>query len=423
MNSGDVQEFVNLMLELLCEVKSLDLDSTQLNPIPPLNPRYENPPKEYLPARLILYNIVNKIQELNSGMFAEHILAVELLYRTIVILIYQDSDERESEDMCRKKIIELLNYKSSRNVDIPIVSLQVGDEPFVFGPVTFHTMNEEDLSSEWGSRVVQYLDSHSSALSYGRVNAKGDSWIAFDTAYKQVDQGLLILKGIGFPIVAHKINQVDLIDKYRLWQNTIFRTHRPQENYRIDPTSGITTKIGPVLSKYNLDRDILSSISSENLQKIKKIAENNNGFQPVGRIEVKIFRGLSWLGEATKDDLLGARYAKITFALESLIGGESNEEKLSTRGITATLASRAAFLVSDDKEERLEVDNKVRRYYGLRSKLVHGESVEILPEDFENFGRLVRRIAWGLLKRIDQFNTVDDIQGWVKEQSYSNVED
>ena len=109
--------------------------------------------------------------------------------------------------------------------------------------------------------------------------------------------------------------------------------------------------------------------------------------------------------------------------METLIGGESNDEDLKVRGITAMLAERAAFITGIDINDRLAIDKGVRKYYGKRSTLVHGGKAEISLDDVDGFGELVRRLALGLLEKIDELeNEISDVKQlaeWIRIQKYT----
>ena len=146
---------------------------------------------------------------------------------------------------------------------------------------------------------------------------------------------------------------------------------------------------------------------------------SKDGDTTITEMQRKFLSGLRWIGEGTKPDTLAARYLKISTALEYLIGGESSIEYLTTRGITATLAERAAFLIGKDKDQRISIDRAVKKYYGLRSKIVHGNRDAVDQSDFLEFGLLVRQIALTLCQKVSSFSGVDDLQKWVIEQRYA----
>ena len=132
----------------------------------------------------------------------------------------------------------------------------------------------------------------------------------------------------------------------------------------------------------------------------------------------KFISGLRWTGEATKPDILSARFTKLAVALESFIGGDSNVAYLSTRGITATLAERAAFLIGGSIEEKLAIHKKVAALYGKRSKIVHGSSDDLEFKDLKEFSEIIRLVIFSYFNKLDDFNSIDDFQRWILNQRY-----
>jgi len=114
---------------------------------------------------------------------------------------------------------------------------------------------------------------------------------------------------------------------------------------------------------------------------------------------------------------------KISFALETLIGGEPQAEELKVRGVTAMLAERAAFIAGENLGDRLAIDKDIRRYYGIRGNIVHGGKGDVSLDDIDGFGQLIRRLALALLAKLnelgDKISDVEKLEKWVKEQKYT----
>ena len=100
--------------------------------------------------------------------------------------------------------------------------------------------------------------------------------------------------------------------------------------------------------------------------------------------------------------------------------GESAKE-LKVRGITAMLAERAAFLVGGGPADKSDVNKAIRKYYGIRGGIFHGDEEDISFDDIDGFGQLVRRIAIALLEKLndlgDEIRNVEQLEGWVREKS------
>ena len=418
MNRKQVTDkLVDLLFLLSTELQSIE--GANRENLWPLLPD-QQVTEDYEKAREIMDEVFAIVKDQNGEMLSDDTILTHLLFNVSAIRLDIQVSDNELEETARREIRSLLDYEGQRDVDVPLVSLEVGEQPIQFGPVQFRPISEEDRDSDWWLRVKSSLGDMTNTifLSYARVNVPGDAHRAIYYARDLAHEGLQILRGIGFPITSEDVNQIGILNEYPLWQNVPYRLTTLTETTRVDSQSPQVTTTGPFRTPYHLVRDILSAIDKDRLRLlIALLAEH--GFQPQEEMPAKLISGLRWLGDATKPDSLGARFAKLTFSLESLIGGEATEELLTTRGLTATLAERAAFLVSGDYDRRIEVDRDIRRYYKKRSDIVHGREAEVAPEDLEGFGTLVKEIAWSLLDRIDQFRSVNDLQYWVKVRKYA----
>lgn len=410
------EELVDLLFSLSTELQSIDGANRQsLWPIlPDQKVKYG-----YEKARDLLDEIYAIVKSQNGSMLSDDTIHTKMLFNVAAIRLDIQIPDDELEEAARRNIRELLDYRGNREVDVPLVSLEVGEQPIEFGPVQFRPILDDDRNSEWWRRAKSSLGQLTDTvfLSFARTNVIGDAHGAVYYARDQVHEGLQILRGIGFPITAEDVNQIGILNEYPLWQNVPYRLGTPTETTRVDAQSPLVTTIGPFQTPYHLTNDLLSAINQDRLQLLMAML-SNHGFQPKEEMPKKLISGLRWLGDATKPDSLGARFAKLTFSLESLIGGEATEERLTTRGLIATLAESAAFLVSKDFDRRIKVDREIRHYYKKRSAIVHGKKVEVTPEELEGFGSLVKEIAWSLLDRMDQFRSLNDLQNWVKVQKY-----
>ena len=418
INSQAISSLVDLVVKYKEEIESLNLGLKELTHIPQLQPYLKKTDEKFLEAFNLQGKIIERINKLNPGMLTDQIIVSQILYNTITELIHTKAKKSEAIDEIRKIVSNLTNYDSLRRIDIPIILLKVL-EPYKFGPITFYPFTEEDIKSEWGAKIINSVDSiFISSMCYASVDAPGDHYFAMSYAYNKVSDGLNILKGLGLPITDKYTTQVAIMDNKPSVGNLYFRLSKPEENIKIDPYSGITTQVDGPITAYNLKKDILSNIEVQKLGKIEDIVSTDNYFSPTNRIHAKLIRGFEWLGEATRNDTLEGRFAKIAFSVEALIGGESRRD-LFTRSIGATLAERSAFLVGETLDERLDIDKQIRSLYGKRSDIVHGKKSNIIPSELNQFGEIVRRVGWGLIDNMENFTKVEELDSWVRKQSYS----
>jgi len=412
---------INRITELLLQLSAVleKIEGVDPNDLWQLHPDREakEPFKE---AKALMDEIITRVKKLNPEMLSDETILTQLLYEVATYPLQISISEKELEKIAIDKVNRLINFRSMRNVDIPIVLLDVGDHPFKMGPVTFYPISEEDKLSDWWERIKSNLNSNTDFLikSYARVYVPGDISRAIDAALRYVRETILLIRGIGYPITTYEKPEFGIINDFSYTKSIYFRLDQPDETVRIDYPSKFVEYVGPFIHSYRITEDILSNIPSERLNAFQS-AYNNVLYSKSNQMQLKIISGFRWLGEATKSDPIDVRYVKLALSLEAFIGGDVNDETLTSKGITAMLAERAAFLLGKDLTSRKDFDRTIRKYYKLRSDIAHGRSTNINGLDFENFGKLVREIGFTLVDRINKVSSVDDLQNWVVEQRYS----
>jgi hypothetical protein len=370
-------------------------------------------------ARGLIDNVVKTIAKKNP-LVSEHLIVTKIVYHTIGHALWYPKDVDDIYTFVEHSIRDLLEYKAHREVDVPVIYLGPGTSPLRFGLITFYRFTTEDRATQWwdsikslvGEKDENYVDS------YARVIGLGDHQTALDNADKLVDEMLTIMRAVGFPITTKPQLQFGVVNDHPPSQVRPYRIGQPIENRRLEGPVSLSWRVGPGVFVYDIQRDLLSKIDSITLQKLQELIESDF-LEPRTETKKKFFLGIRWLGEATKPDTIEGRFVKLAFALEALVGGEPKQETLSARGLTATLAERSAFLVGKTPDERQEIHKEIYTYYGIRSGIVHGGAKQVSDEHIIAFASLVRKVAWALLDRINEFPDVDSLQKWVHVQRYS----
>ena len=137
-------------------------------------------------------------------------------------------------------------------------------------------------------------------------------------------------------------------------------------------------------------------------------------------IETKVRQALSWLGDSTFPADNPSKFAKLSIAFETAVGGApSRDDQLREIGITQMLAERTAFLLGKDQAERIEWHRAVTKLYGSRSKVMHGDTDPITDDELAKWAYLVWIAVRALLNRVSEFSTVEQFESWVRGQRYS----
>jgi len=317
--------------------------------------------------------------------------------------LYNENLLTEAKQLLKK----LIEFEAWQNVDIPIANLWLEGEPAKLGEVVFMVITEEELE-QWKKGGL-WSELAPEAHVAARVRAPGDQQKALLYTRTKVSQILDVFRAFCFPFGHHSDTWlVGIVGEIISSASTPMRINNKR----------FVTQVGPGITLVELRKSILSKLEQPQWELINKLILKTN----YSDMENKLLDGIHWLSESTKPDTNNSKFIKISVALETLVGGEPQDEELKVRGITAMLAERAAFIAGKDLDDRLAIDKDIRTYYGKRSKITHGGSEVVSLDNIDEFGKLIRRLALALLGKLDELggtlSDVNKLERWVKEQKY-----
>lgn len=130
------------------------------------------------------------------------------------------------------------------------------------------------------------------------------------------------------------------------------------------------------------------------------------------------------IGESMKSHDIKNSIIHSCIAFETLFS--FNEESLFQKSISDKLADTLVFIVSKDKESRIKTSSDIKKFYSLRSALVHGASKN-LNNEYMSVNILLSAAINALLnnKRFQDIERIDELYNMVKEAQYSykNIEE
>lgn len=376
--------------------------------------------------KLTYEEMVSKIEKKNPNMLSQKIINRDLLDGLIGSYIFHSFtpvNEQGIRTEIENLLINFYSYDVKREIEIPLINMSVSREPIKFGGVEFISITEDYKKKNpklWEKIKKIYPDREiDSVQTIARIICIGDDFISLQNAELQIHKTLNVIRGIGFPIDGEDRTQIGVLGEFSNYSNQIFLRKKPTGNLSLNNYSGTTTKIGPNIRTYHLQNELLNIEDFSIISKVSEMLLEKSGQDNKNNLRTKAINGLLWIGESTKPDLLSSRYMKLAIAFETLISGESKDNNLVNTGITAALAERGAFLLEDDFGKRREIHNKITYLYGKRSKIVHDGSSDISVVDYMEFGILVRKIAFSLVKKLDKLKSFEDLANWVMDQRYS----
>jgi len=358
-------------------------------------------------ARL-MEDISQAVLKLNPGMLSTASVEREVMHPIARRVAWTTGTNPQAADIAFERellarLCDLVMLDKHRHVDVPVYYLLVEHVTQV-GPVTLYPIENNDPMLD---TPFIHADEKSLIHAYARVTSPGDDNTAMQHCLLSVRQALSIIRGVAAPYLARYPIRADF-DAMGCVAGPVRATYR----FAGQETPLILTAVLALPSK--LWGEILAFIGEPLATALLDAARG--GFAQKG-MKGKILSAFRWLGEAVKPDPVQGRFAKAALALETAVGGES--ERLTARGITAMLAERAAFLLGEKLEERCQVDEQVRRLYGKRSALFHGDNPNISEDDVQDLVLLAWRVSVTLLERLAEFPRVDSLDEWVVKQRYS----
>jgi biotin operon repressor len=355
-------------------------------------------------AQILMEKIVQIVINQNSQV-SPRIIYDRVIYNLLQLAIWHPKDYPDFPAAARNEIQILFEYEASRIIDIPLVYLMAEDPPVKFGKIAIYNVTEEDRNHRWWEKVLASGGENRSVLAYARVVSQGDLQRSLENARTEVNDMMNILRAIGFPITIKPKNQFGLLNEYSTL-SIPYRIDVPIENYKLEFPVQLSTTVS-MLRTYEIGSDILCQIPALTLTRLNKLIVENYP-NPLSDLKRKFFIGLNWLGEATKPDAVSARFVKLSFSLEGLIGGETGN----SRDTKTILAKRCAIITEKNLKEQKNLYNEILKYYKIRSEIVHGADIRITEKDFSSFGKYVRKLVWSLLEIIDEFQNIRELHHW-----------
>lgn len=129
----------------------------------------------------------------------------------------------------------------------------------------------------------------------------------------------------------------------------------------------------------------------------------------------RVVLALDWLFESRQEPVLPAALVKTSIALESLLIFSESEP------LARSLSERAAFILSSDAHTRKEVSRIVKRFYGVRSGVVHGsrkKAKKLTPSLVEGIDRLTVLLCLIIASNSDKWDSTNSLRDWCEYERW-----
>ncbi|MHB1417707.1 MAG: hypothetical protein ACYC1C_20865, partial [Chloroflexota bacterium] len=133
-----------------------------------------------------------------------------------------------------------------------------------------------------------------------------------------------------------------------------------------------------------------------------------------GRTKVQdaALAGLQLAGRATVNARREEAFLQFVISLESLVVPTPAPE------ITYRLSRRLAHLLGENKDERKQIVDDLKKLYATRSRIAHSGYAEISNSDLMGARMLAKRTIYRLLNEepFVSFNTLEDLESWCEDR-------
>jgi hypothetical protein len=143
---------------------------------------------------------------------------------------------------------------------------------------------------------------------------------------------------------------------------------------------------------YEIDEGIASALNAPEIQARAKVL-----FDPSnGSLAQRVAQGLGWMTRGRQVSDRSERLLSFFTALEALLTTSDKSDP-----ITQTISRNVSVIWTQDVKKRVEVFNRIKNYYSIRSSVVHSGRREVLWQDVNNLQNFVEGVFWVVLNQCD----------------------
>ncbi|EMO33162.1 hypothetical protein LEP1GSC175_1925 [Leptospira santarosai str. HAI821] len=135
-------------------------------------------------------------------------------------------------------------------------------------------------------------------------------------------------------------------------------------------------------------------------------------------MQSKIVQAILWVGKAFNEKDRHLSLLQFTMALEALFS--NLQSGVITPGIAYSISENVAFILGKNYDDRTEIEKIVKKIYGLRSAITHGNSKEISDYDLIYASRICLESIREFLRNdeLKNFRKVDELVDYLKRKKY-----
>jgi hypothetical protein len=344
---------------------------------------------------------------------------LDLRLQEIINNIIKDGRPQRAYEYFDQLADEYEQYSNEQILNIPLFGIELNEKTIELGNITLKNLNDE-LTEELIARLSHVISNSS--------NTDDEKKLHFDQEKELIDKYLrnqvcAILAVNAEPERALEIAETEserALDLLRYAIPAIYskdkgviiglqgeysRNIRYAQIFSADGDS-FSCRITAVGPGYPLE------LSPQNIEHMKKIGVFALGDLlkkgQLNNFEETLLQGIEWFSRAQTQSEPKNKLLNLITVLETFLTPDGNDP------IQKTIAEGTAILLKDDPIRRKKLIRRIKVFYGLRSKLSHGQGKEILDTDIKELLNIAGSLIMILTEQKDRFISKEELINWIE---------
>ena len=142
----------------------------------------------------------------------------------------------------------------------------------------------------------------------------------------------------------------------------------------------------------------------------------------LNRFQRRLLLAIEWIGQSMAEQLPQSAFLKSAIALEVIF--TFSEKAIITPSILNQISEGVALILGRSVSERLELESKVKKLYGLRSAIVHSGNKSISESDHHSMLGISRAVVAKFLtsNTLKNIDSIEKMYELLKSTKYSGNE-
>lgn len=152
----------------------------------------------------------------------------------------------------------------------------------------------------------------------------------------------------------------------------------------------------------------------EFLEKMETICEKKEQ----SKWDNAILRGIGFLGRAIIEGPTAIGFLQGMIAIECLT--TYSEETMISPGVSAQICENCAFLLGDNREERVKISSDLKKLYKTRSAITHGGKDSMVKKSYyeilEYSAKIIKKICTDI--KFSDWRSMEDLREFIQNEKY-----